>query len=1008
MSLSKLLINKIDIDQSSVSKPTKAMPQKIFGQQSIGQKIIRIGLAASLLLAPNFAQALSLGKLRVDSNIGQPLKLQITVDSLTEEEANTLVVSLASRSDFLRADVEYPTIAEILQFELVEEDNGNYRVIVTTQNPIEDTFLHLLISANWSGGKSVREYTALLDPPLYSGQTGADITVAGQSATSAEVESAVSGYAGQGSTSAGEVVIGRGDTLSEIVNQIEKPLGVDHYQGLLATFRKNPHAFVDNNMNLLRKGVKLTLPTFEEMLAVTRSESIQSFQTQLAKFNDFRNETRIKQEEDSSELLNELIDQSAVAAVDESGENTELSAEIEAQLQSEEESEARLTIGQDVDGTALEGVSGNAAQLSALNAQLAELEESLLASGVENQAVSQNFKRIQDQVARLSGLVEIEDSNLANTQNRIVQQGIDENQGATQSGQSIVASLGGESSEAVNSDASSSSASGLNNLVGSGNNSLAGVDSESVNPEGSVEEDIANEQQLVNSQSAETTVTPAVGAESNAEQLVAANIPATQNNLAETSIVKPAGEDEEQAALPVAGVAQTTGSGQEGNGNAVGDTVRRIAESSLIDSFRSVFSFIPDYGLKILAGLMVLLGGLFVWQRHQSRKEFDEGMMDIETEDASMNSEMSIQRMSESTGIDLASANDSALELTIGGGMSYLSEEGVTGVTEEENEVIKAGAVDPLAEADVYLAYDRDEQAIQVLKEAYADSPERGELAEKLLDIYHKQDDRRAFDAVAAELHRRRDTTQNFNWDRIATMGKEVSPENALYRGELAPSDNSSSVLNLNEEVVSDIVPGIASNSELSIESSDLELDDILKQDSQNTAVRSLEIDDIEIDALKIDEEGLKLEKSLDAPTLSQIINRNIDSNFELKDDDNEPEITLGANDLDDLVNDDPDFKLLDDEADDIAEKLKSTALEVDKLSESQAIDLDSSMSDMSDSSISKLEPYHESETALELAKAYLELGEQDIAKGFIEEVLSDGSDKQKGKARKLIKELAT
>ena len=63
-------------------------------------------------------------------------------------------------------------------------------------------------------------------------------------------------------------------------------------------------------------------------------------------------------------------------------------------------------------------------------------------------------------------------------------------------------------------------------------------------------------------------------------------------------------------------------------------------------------------------------------------------------------------------------------------------------------------------------------------------------------------------------------------------------------------------------------------------------------------------------------------------------------------------------------------------------------------------------LSDLSEQSISKMEPYHESETALELAKAYLELGEKDIAKGFIEEVINEGSDKQKEKAEKLVKEL--
>ena len=190
----------------------------------------------------------------------------------------------------------------------------------------------------------------------------------------------------------------------------------------------------------------------------------------------------------------------------------------------------------------------------------------------------------------------------------------------------------------------------------------------------------------------------------------------------------------------------------DGGQQASGGTSRKVAQSNLLDSFKGVFSSLPDYGLKIAAGLLALLGVLFIWQRRKSRKEFDESMMDIESEEVSLNSETSIQRMSDASGIDLASASDSALELTIGGGMSYLSEEGIAGVNEEDNEVIKAGAVDPLAEADVYLAYDRDEQAVQVLKEAYADTPERGELAEKLLEIYHKQDDRRAFDALAGRV----------------------------------------------------------------------------------------------------------------------------------------------------------------------------------------------------------------------------------------------------------------
>jgi pilus assembly protein FimV len=382
-------------------------------------------------------------------------------------------------------------------------------------------------------------------------------------------------------------------------------------------------------------------------------------------------------------------------------------------------------------------------------------------------------------------------------------------------------------------------------------------------------------------------------------------------------------------------------------------------------------------------------------------------MLDIESEEVSINSEASIQRMSDVSGIDLASVNDSALELTIGDGMSYLSQQGISGVNEDDNEVIKAGAVDPLEEAEVYLAYDRDEQAIQVLKEAYVENPERGELAEKLLDIYHKQDDRRSFDVLVGELHRRRYSTQNLDWDKVVQMGRDVSPENPLFSddsrlSELIAVDNN--VLNLDENEAP-ITPTLLADPDV-VDPNVIDLPDdldIAATLSTDTALRDLKIDDLD---LEISELADPLNEA-DAPILSKIISQNVESKPGFDIDDKTPQdgaasLNLGF-DIDDIDIDKEgsQFKMLEEDA-------KHAVAESVEVVEPSAVEPDSAMSGMTEGTMSKLEPYHESETALELAKAYLELGEQEIAKGFIEEVLSDGSSKQKSKARNLIKELAT
>ena len=964
-------------------------------------------LAICLCTFPSLGLAVGLGKLSVNSQLGQPLDLEVELLSVTSVELGSMTVGLASRSDFARADVLYPDSAALLNFEIKPGTTGDYYISITSDNPINDTYLHLLISASWSGGKVVREYTALLDPPLYSGDSTAVVNVPSTSGPSEQI--ATEEISGQATTTSAQgfagdtITVQEGDTLSGIVSRLGKPDNVSLFQGLTALQNENPEAFIDGNMNRLRAGAVLRVPSFESMSALSPAETQANFSDQLADYNEFLAEVGALQtvlpeldgasseQSSSTASVTEEEDITPIPEVpltdlSELDEDLEVQEEIstteeqEAQLAQAEE-EARLRIGQEESeeqlAQAASGELGDDAQVDALKTQLAELDASLLASGVESDEVKDRLKTIQAQVERMSRLLEIEDSGLALTQ------------------------------EVVTDD---ETAEGETNLEEGGETGLQGADEE-VDVAAAVEQaaqDLAatsteNELEVEEEEVAvEDTQPEETAAETESEQAEVASV--ASSDQADEQVDDQADSGAEESAGPTRQVVASSG---------IMDTVSGLwkSVSGSLGSFGGVLASISDYAMKIAAALIALLAGLFFYRRYKSRQEFEESMLDIESEQISSNSGMGLssQRISKASGIDLAS-NDSALELTIGGGMSFLSEEGVTGVAEEENEVIQAGVVDPLAEADVYLAYDRDEQAIQVLKEAYAQHPEREELAEKLLEIYHKQDDRRAFDALAGEFQTRISSPNSSTWGKVMEMGREISPGNPLYRSE---TEAAGMVMDEPDDVEivdrdGDTLLEKADDAPVEFDIGDDELD-LASSPSEATAIQELDVDDLEL----LNEPRPKSD-AMDAPTLSQIIQSSdqirqepvVDVADEVQKDDDieleEIEFNLGEDELDITEEaEDP-----QDSQKDSLQSITGNLEEEPTLAELDALEEDSYLSEASEQSIGKLEPYHESETALELAKAYIELGEKEIAKGFIEEVINEGSDKQKQKAEKLVKTL--
>ena len=134
-------------------------------------------LAAALAVLPLATHAAGLGKITVLSALGQPLKAVLEVTA-TKDEALSLVARVASIEAFRQAGIEYAPALVSLRFSREIKERGGRRFVeLSTDRPLNEPFIDMLVELSWASGRLVREYTFLLDPP----------EVAAKSATAAPV-----------------------------------------------------------------------------------------------------------------------------------------------------------------------------------------------------------------------------------------------------------------------------------------------------------------------------------------------------------------------------------------------------------------------------------------------------------------------------------------------------------------------------------------------------------------------------------------------------------------------------------------------------------------------------------------------------------------------------------------------------------------------------------------------------------------------------------------------------
>ena len=92
------------------------------------------------------------------------------------------------------------------------------------------------------------------------------------------------------------------------------------------------------------------------------------------------------------------------------------------------------------------------------------------------------------------------------------------------------------------------------------------------------------------------------------------------------------------------------------------------------------------------------------------------------------------------------------------------------------------GDVDPVAEADVYLAYGRDLQAEEILKEAMRSSPDRMAIRTKLLEVYAKRRDTKGFELLATLSFCALTRGTGEDWAKAQELGSQIDPDNPRFK----------------------------------------------------------------------------------------------------------------------------------------------------------------------------------------------------------------------------------
>ena len=256
-----------------------------------------ISITAWALCVPGLAAALGVGEYELHSYLNEPLNMEVSLTDLRDLTEEELLVNLAADKDFERAGVERQAMHADLRFNIDLRPDGTGTVTITTRQPVREPYVSFLVEYLWPTGRLLREYTVLLDPPSYAAGFNEPVAPARQqqpqsapqpsaqpparqatrplATADAPAPSAPSTYRPADSSGPRRThTVQADETLWRIASR-NRPTGSVSVQQMMVVIQQmNQDAFINGNVNLVREGAVLRLPSEQEVREISTRDAI--------------------------------------------------------------------------------------------------------------------------------------------------------------------------------------------------------------------------------------------------------------------------------------------------------------------------------------------------------------------------------------------------------------------------------------------------------------------------------------------------------------------------------------------------------------------------------------------------------------------------------------------------------------------------------------------------------------------------------------------------------------
>jgi len=736
-------------------------------------------------------QAIGLGRIVVNSALNQPLDAEISIASIEGNVLESLEIRLATDSDFRRANISIEPVVKLLQFSVINGETGPW-IHVTTDRSVRTPFLHFLAAIEWSGGRIIREYTALLDPPGYDTVAGQSMTL--PSATDRRVIQPGDTYE----------PVRSGETLMGIATNIDVDKSVTIYQRMFALMHINSEAFIRGNMNLLREGATLIIPSVEMMAGISRILAREEYTRQLSEWIDYHQGIAQGKSQSGERLWVSLIPGDEKVVVKEVEKTIVKEVPVEkvvvkevektivkevpidttkASQDSKRESAGATTTATTTGEYVLRIVQPDPTvppatvvkdsdsvpvpadqpfidpELENVKHRLTLTEENLASTELENEKLLRQIALLAEQIDKSARLIALQDEALALAQQQAVLRA--QQTAAASSAQSADTTA----APAVPDTAVDSAQASAGQTADSGDQTTVAATPDI----GSATSQGSSDQNASTSSGVKEKSTSEQGSDSSESVVVTSSSTAEDEEIKEAGSLTPATQMQsgQQKTSAVTTTAVSVDSNDRGSTESVIDIIRSL---STIDGFNKLYQQDEQLVAMLSAAIiLILLLLLLVLRRKRSTSPDDtpSGTMPIVVPavTSKRDAENPAQQSAGASPRDDSNASSERSEIP---------------EKSDDTSADRGKATDPISEAGIYLTYGHHDQAERVLASAILSEPTRTDLKLKLLEVYQAQGDLEKFEQTAGQLSTSLPVDSS-EWVSVVQMGRALSSNSPLF-----------------------------------------------------------------------------------------------------------------------------------------------------------------------------------------------------------------------------------